>query len=255
MEQVNIIGKNGVIFDDSYVFAIDSEKIVAIEPLKNQTGTKVIYAEAIESRNNPDILYVEESYASVNNIITGSKIEFDMYDLALGSTSKITIQERFIFQITDSIQMVANTKTSCIKVEFIEGAFYWHTIYCEGSLDTEVPQSPCTPDRDWIPILLYEEYEYSGEDAVNFTGSLAEACEAYNAVSEGEGDPAYVENTVYFRVTPLTIYIYDEYCALIPTGYYILSGEGGIIYVVDGTWDGVTYEQCPTTTTTTIDLR
>ena len=73
MEQVNVIGKNGVILEESYIFGIESEKIVATEPLKSQTGTKITYAEAIESRDNPDILYVEESYAAVNGIIAGEK--------------------------------------------------------------------------------------------------------------------------------------------------------------------------------------
>ena len=252
MEQVNVIGKNGVILEESYIFGIESEKIVATEPLKSQTGTKITYAEAIESRDNPDILYVEESYAAVNGIIAGEKIEFDMYDLALGTTSKITIQDRFLYKITDAITMVANTKTECIKVEFIEGAFYWHTIYCEGDLDTVVPKTPCTPDRGWSPINIYKEYEYSGQDPVDFSNSLPDACEARDAVENGAGDPAFVEWDVYIRTESITeYYLYDEYCQLIPTGYYVVLADGyWIMHVVDGFWNGVATD-CPTTTTTT----
>jgi hypothetical protein len=136
MQQVVITHINGVQLVDAITLGIEAEKIVSTRQVTGDVGyaCEFVYAEAEDRRLKPKVYQAANYKSQIDAFVSGTQIDLTVYNMADGTTSTLTVTEKFIEQIRDTTARINNTDTSCREVKFREGAFVEEVIYVSNSL-------------------------------------------------------------------------------------------------------------------------
>jgi len=132
MNQVIVLWENGVELTESKTIGIDPEKIVATKTVSG--ACKMWYAETTDRRVKPMEYRVANYKSQIDALISGDVLDLTVYNVADGTTSTLTVQEKFIEQARDTTARINNTDTSCREVIFREGAFTQEVVYVSNAL-------------------------------------------------------------------------------------------------------------------------
>lgn len=136
MQQIVITHKNGQALVSAITLGIEAEKIVSTKQVTGSVGyaCEFVYAEADDRRLKP-IVYQAANYKSqIDAFVSGTQVDLTVYNTADGTTSTLTVTEKFIEQVRDTTARINNTDTSCREVKFREGAFTEKVVYVSNSL-------------------------------------------------------------------------------------------------------------------------
>lgn len=134
MNQVIVIWENGVELNETKTLGLDPEKIVATEA--EGTACRIWYAETTDRRVKPMVYRVANYKSQIDSYITGDTHDLSVYDTADGTTSTLTVQEKYIEQVRDTTARINNSDTSCREVKFREGAFTQEVVYVSDVLSS-----------------------------------------------------------------------------------------------------------------------
>ena len=132
MQQVRITKKNGVILTEVQTIAIAPERIVSTKA--DGSFCEFVYELTPDRRIKPDTYTCTNTKTAVDAYISGTKKDLTVYDLALGTTSTLTVQEKYILSIKEAYAVVAGTNTACREVVYNYGSFARKTVYVSNSL-------------------------------------------------------------------------------------------------------------------------
>ncbi|MBN2661572.1 MAG: hypothetical protein JXR54_09925 [Tannerellaceae bacterium] len=136
MQQVVITHKNGQALVSAITLGIEAEKIVSTKQVTGTVGyaCEFVYAEADDRRLKP-IVYQAANYKSqIDGFVSGTQVDLTVYNTADGTTSTLTVTEKFIEQVRDTTARINNTDTSCREVKFRKGAFTEEVVYVSNTL-------------------------------------------------------------------------------------------------------------------------
>jgi hypothetical protein len=137
MKQVTITTRNGLTLPTSVVQAIDPEKIVTTRDAGGVA--EIVYGESFDRRNAADTLIVTDSKATIDALVSGDTIDLPVFDLLDGSTSTLTLQDKYNKVMEDSFAVVNGVKTAGVIVNYIEGAFGNKIVFVDSDLATLAP--------------------------------------------------------------------------------------------------------------------
>ena len=133
MQQFNATKQNGVTLAESKTIAIYDENIVSVVG-DSDGNAEIDYAHVLDRRIKPIKYTVTNTYATVAGLIGSDKLALTVYDVNDGTTSAMTLQQKFAKEIIDTYAMINNTKTACREVTYHWGAFATKKVYVSNSL-------------------------------------------------------------------------------------------------------------------------
>jgi hypothetical protein len=132
MQQIIITHKNGVELLSTITLALEAEKIVSTRAVGS--ACEFVYAEADDRRLKPIVYQAANTKAQVDAFVSGTQVDLTVYNTADGTTSTLTVTEKFIEQIRESEYRIGTTDQACREVKFREGAFTQEVVYVSNSL-------------------------------------------------------------------------------------------------------------------------
>lgn len=132
MQQFIITHIDGQELSATITLGIDATKIVSTRAVG--TACEFVYAETDDRRVKPIVYQVANHKSQVDALVTSTTHDLLVYDLALGTTSTLTVQEKFIEQVRESDYYIAQTSTACREVKFRKGTFTQEVVYVSNTL-------------------------------------------------------------------------------------------------------------------------
>lgn len=132
MQQIVVTQKNGVDLAESQTIGINPENIVTTRDVNGVC--EILYAEVLDRRMKPILYLTTNTKAVIDALITGGLKDLTVYDLGLGSTSTLSVANKFFVSAEESVQVIGGAKTACRKVKYVEGAFNVKSIYVSTAL-------------------------------------------------------------------------------------------------------------------------
>jgi hypothetical protein len=135
MQQIVITHEGGVALSATKTLAIEPEKIVSTQSIG--AACEFVYAETIDRRVSPKKYRAANTKSQVDSMITGTLIDFTVYNEADGSTYALTVQEKFIEDMqAGTLRIYGSTPSNQagVSVRFVEGAWLEKKIFVDGSL-------------------------------------------------------------------------------------------------------------------------
>ena len=210
--------------------------------------------------------YIPNFYIGENNFfysgLNGCCSELDGQFGAIVGTD-----DRLIPTTTTTTTILVTTTTTTMFIDCeIKGDVIEVSCDLAGTAVITVPPTTTTtacarPSGLQTQTFLYQ-YEYMPSPAVDFTGSLYEACTAIQVLSNTVVSDINLFNISFFTAQATSFEVgsvvyYDAGstdCTLVPTGFYLTQegyDNGFVIQIVDGVIVSIDYCDCSTTTTTT----
>jgi hypothetical protein len=139
MKQVVITHVNGVELASTKTIAIEPEKIVstrAIAALDVGEVCDFVYAESLDRTDAPITYRAANTKAQIDGLITGTQIDFLVYNEADASTYTLTVQEIFVEEMKTATLWIYSTQAdqAGVAVRFVEGAWVEEKIFVSGPL-------------------------------------------------------------------------------------------------------------------------
>ena len=136
MQHVVITHINGVELVDTITIGIEAEKIVSTRQVTGDVGyaCEFVYAEAEDRRLKPKVYQAANYKSQIDAFVSGTQIDLTVYNAADGTTSTLTVTEKFIEQVRDTYAWINGAETACREVKFREGAFTEEVVYVSNSL-------------------------------------------------------------------------------------------------------------------------
>lgn len=132
MKQVVITHENGVALTSTKTIGIEPEKIVTTKAVGS--ACEFVYAETLDRRVSPKIYRVANEKSQIDGYVTSTQIDADVYNVVDGTTTAMSITEKFIEQVASATEMINGTATSCVQIKFRPGAWIKDIIYASGSI-------------------------------------------------------------------------------------------------------------------------
>lgn len=132
MKQITVTKENGATLVESKTIGIYSENIVSTRDVGGLA--EIVYAETLDRRIKPKTYLTTNTKAVIDGFISGAKADLVVYNLVLGGTSVLTVQDKFTTNIKEAQVVVNGTLTACREVKYIEGAFLTKKVYVSNTL-------------------------------------------------------------------------------------------------------------------------
>lgn len=180
MIQITYTHKNGVRQLTPVTIAIDPEKIVSI----TDSGLYALieYGETFDRRRQPVTYKLTTSRAAILAEIDGTydtketlaltvlwsnTEEYKPYNVA---SYALDLQERYIVDMRDAVAWINQTKTACVRIEFVPASFVPVIIFVQGDLDSLVSDIPAavttTTEEPVVTTTTDEETATTTEEEV-----------------------------------------------------------------------------------------
>ena len=132
MQQIVITHIGGAELPSAKTLALEPEKIVSTKSIG--TACEFVYAESLDRRVAPKLYRAANTKAQVDAFVTGTQVDFTVYDQSDGSSSTLTVQEKYIKNMEDGTLWIYKTQSeqSGVSVEFVDGAWLERSIFVDG---------------------------------------------------------------------------------------------------------------------------
>jgi hypothetical protein len=132
MQQIVITHVGGAELSAPKTLALEPEKIVSTKSIG--AACEFVYAETLDRRVAPKLYRAANTKAQVDAFIDGTQVDFTVYDQADGSTSTLTVQEKYIETMVTGKLWIYKTQAdqAGVAVEFVEGAWLEKKIFVSG---------------------------------------------------------------------------------------------------------------------------
>lgn len=135
MQQIVITHEGSVALVATKTLALEPEKIVSTKSIG--AACEFVYAETIDRRVQPKTYRAANTKSQIDGMIAGTKIDFTVYDEADGSTSTLTVQEKYVEDMqSGTLRIYTETPSDQdgVAVRFVEGAWLEERIFVDGTL-------------------------------------------------------------------------------------------------------------------------
>ena len=157
MQQIVITHVGGAALAAAKTLALEPEKIVSTKAIGG--ACEFIYAETIDRRVSPKRYRAANTKTQIDQLIAGTKIDFTVYDLADGTTSVLTVQEKFIEDMVSGSEWINLATQAGVSVRFVEGAWLEKKIFVSGVIgdfatvaSTTTTAAPVTTTTTAVPV-------------------------------------------------------------------------------------------------------
>jgi len=135
MQQIVITHEGGVELSATKTLGFEAEKIVSTRTVGS--ACEFVYAETIDRRVSPKVYRAANTKAQVDAFISGTVIDFTVYDQVDGTTSTLTVQAKFIEDmVAGTLRIYTPTPSdqAGVAVRFVDGAWLEKKIFVDGAL-------------------------------------------------------------------------------------------------------------------------
>jgi len=134
MKQIVITHVGGVELTTAKTLAFEPEKIVSTKEVG--IACEFVYAETIDRRVSPVVYRAANTKTQIDGYVSGTQIDFTVYDQADGTTSTLTVQEKFVEDMVSGSLWIYSTQAAQtgVAVRFTEGAWLEEKIFVSGVL-------------------------------------------------------------------------------------------------------------------------
>ena len=134
MEQIVITHVGGAELAAAKTMAFDSEKIVSTQTISG--ACQFVYAESEDRRVSPKVYRAANTKAQIDGMISGTKIDFDVYREADGTNYTLTVQEKYVVDMVGGSAFIysSNAGMAGTYVTYTEGAWVERKIFVSGAL-------------------------------------------------------------------------------------------------------------------------
>ena len=132
MQQIVITHIGGAELPAAKTLAIEPEKIVSTKSIG--AACEFVYAETLDRRVAPKLYRAANTKAQVDAFVTGTQVDFTVYDQADGTSSTLTVQEKYIENMVTGTLWIYSTQAdqAGVAVEFVDGAWLEKKIFVSG---------------------------------------------------------------------------------------------------------------------------
>lgn len=128
MITVDVLVKNSVTLPATETLILEEGRIVCAIPVGD--NTEILYAKSLDRRDRPDVLIADDAVESdlPNTFFEANILKDD------GTTETWHINPAFVEYIRDSKYFWNGAITTCVAIEFTEGAFLHKVVYAQGAV-------------------------------------------------------------------------------------------------------------------------